>query len=156
MIMIREGMLDVTIAGNTTRLGPGSVAYVASNEEHGWRNAGTDRAKYFVLALGRDKPLLRCRRLDAHVRLNTANYDAPIHLSTARYAAEWNAFSARLRSAQDFATRDQDSTVYLSKRCCVTPDSSDAWHVNRWSQRFCRVMYSMRCFEPSAHLRKRP
>jgi quercetin dioxygenase-like cupin family protein len=56
MIMIREGMLDVTIAGNTTRLGPGSVAYVASNEEHGWRNAGTDRAKYFVLALGRDKP----------------------------------------------------------------------------------------------------
>jgi len=54
MIMIREGMLEVTIAGHITKLGPGSVAYVASFEEHGWRNAGTTRAQYFVLALGRE------------------------------------------------------------------------------------------------------
>jgi len=54
MIMIREGTLEVTIAGRTTKLGPGSVAYVASNEEHGWRNVGTTRAQYFVLALGRE------------------------------------------------------------------------------------------------------
>jgi quercetin dioxygenase-like cupin family protein len=51
MIMIREGTMEVTIAGKTSTLGPGSVAYVASNEEHGWKNVGTDRAKYFVLAL---------------------------------------------------------------------------------------------------------
>jgi len=54
MIMIRDGALEVTIAGHSTNLGAGSVAYVASNEEHGWRNAGTTRAQYFVLALGRE------------------------------------------------------------------------------------------------------
>ena len=54
MIMIREGTLEVTIAGVSKKLGPGSVAYVASNEEHGWRNVGTTRAQYFVLALGRE------------------------------------------------------------------------------------------------------
>src|SRR5713226_889482 len=40
MIMIHEGTLEVTIAGRTSNLGPGSVAYVASGEEHGWRNVG--------------------------------------------------------------------------------------------------------------------
>ena len=54
MIVIREGTMEVTIVGRTTRLGPGSVAYVASGEEHGWRNVGSTRAKYMVLALGRD------------------------------------------------------------------------------------------------------
>jgi quercetin dioxygenase-like cupin family protein len=53
MIMIREGTLAVTIAGKATNIGPGGVAYVASNQEHGWRNAGTTHAHYFVLALGR-------------------------------------------------------------------------------------------------------
>lgn len=56
MIMIHEGTLEVTIAGRSTKLGPGSVAYVASNEEHGWHNVGTARARYFVLALGRKNP----------------------------------------------------------------------------------------------------
>jgi uncharacterized cupin superfamily protein len=55
MLLIREGFLDVIILGKTTRLGPGSVAYLASNQEHGWRNAGTTPARYFVLALGGDK-----------------------------------------------------------------------------------------------------
>jgi quercetin dioxygenase-like cupin family protein len=54
MILIREGIMEVAIAGKSTRLGPGSVAYVASNQEHGWHNAGTTRAHYFVLAIGRD------------------------------------------------------------------------------------------------------
>lgn len=53
LLMVREGALEVTIAGKSSTLGPGSVAYVASNEEHGWRNAGKTRAHYFVLALGR-------------------------------------------------------------------------------------------------------
>ena len=56
MIMIHEGTLEVTIAGRSTKLGPGSVAYVASNEEHGWHNVGIARAQYFVLALGRENP----------------------------------------------------------------------------------------------------
>ncbi|MGO4884808.1 MAG: cupin domain-containing protein [Bryobacteraceae bacterium] len=53
MLLIREGTMEVTIAGKSARLGPGSVAYVASNEEHGWHNAGTTRAHYFVLSIGR-------------------------------------------------------------------------------------------------------
>jgi mannose-6-phosphate isomerase-like protein (cupin superfamily) len=54
IFMIRQGDLDVTIAGKTTRLGSGGVAYVASNVEHGIRNGGHMRAQYFVLALGSD------------------------------------------------------------------------------------------------------
>ncbi len=54
IVMIRNGSLDVMIEGKTTRVGPGSVVYVASNEFHGWKNPGPDRAEYFVIALGRE------------------------------------------------------------------------------------------------------
>jgi quercetin dioxygenase-like cupin family protein len=54
MLLVREGTMEVTISGKTTTLGPGGVAYVASNEDHGWRNTGTTRAHYFVLTLGRE------------------------------------------------------------------------------------------------------
>jgi quercetin dioxygenase-like cupin family protein len=53
MLMLRNGQLDVTIEGKTTRVTAGSVVYVNSNEEHGWKNPGPDRAEYFVLAVGR-------------------------------------------------------------------------------------------------------
>ena len=52
MILIREGTLEVTISGRSVNLGPGSVALVGTNEEHGWRNVGASRARYFVIALG--------------------------------------------------------------------------------------------------------
>lgn len=52
IMMIREGTLEVTISGKSVNLGPGSVAFVASGEEHGWRNVGATRAHYFVMALG--------------------------------------------------------------------------------------------------------
>jgi mannose-6-phosphate isomerase-like protein (cupin superfamily) len=55
IFMIRQGEVDVMIASQTTRLGPGSVAYIASNVEHGIRNAGDTKARYFVLALGSDR-----------------------------------------------------------------------------------------------------
>ncbi len=54
IFLIREGTVEVTIAGRSSRLGPGSVAFVASNEEHGIRNVETTHAQYFVLALGRE------------------------------------------------------------------------------------------------------
>lgn len=52
MLMLQTGVLDVTISGKVTRITAGSVAYVASNEEHGWRNPGPGHAQYFVIALG--------------------------------------------------------------------------------------------------------
>ena len=54
-ILVQEGEMEVTIEGKSTRIGPGSVAYVHSNEMHGWRNVGTTRAQYFVIAIGRQK-----------------------------------------------------------------------------------------------------
>jgi len=55
MVLMLEGILEVTVGNQSARLGPGSVAFAASNENHGWHNVGTTRARYFVLAFGRDK-----------------------------------------------------------------------------------------------------
>jgi len=52
MFMLQTGVLEATINGVTKRITPGSVCYVNSNEEHGIRNPGPDRAEYFVVALG--------------------------------------------------------------------------------------------------------
>jgi quercetin dioxygenase-like cupin family protein len=54
MFLIREGTLEVTISGKSTQLGPGSVAFMGSNDEHGVRNTGTTYAEYFVVAFGKD------------------------------------------------------------------------------------------------------
>lgn len=54
IVMLRTGELDVTIDGKTTRVTAGSVVYVHSNEEHGWKNPGPGRAEYFVMAVGRE------------------------------------------------------------------------------------------------------
>ena len=56
LLLIQEGTLEVTVGDRTDRLGPGSAAYVASGEVHGWRNIGETPARYFVLALGNDDP----------------------------------------------------------------------------------------------------
>jgi len=55
LVLVREGTLEVTVGTKPSRVGPGSAVYVASNEEHGWKNVGTSPAKYFVMALGDDK-----------------------------------------------------------------------------------------------------
>ena len=54
MLMLRSGELDVTIKDVTTRITAGSVVYVNSNEEHGWKNPGPGRAQYFVIAVGKE------------------------------------------------------------------------------------------------------
>src|SRR6516164_3688265 len=51
IVMVQTGMLDVTIEGKVSRVTAGSVVYVNSNEEHGWKNPGTERAEYFVMAI---------------------------------------------------------------------------------------------------------
>jgi quercetin dioxygenase-like cupin family protein len=53
MIFVQTGTLEVLIKGDVTRIGPGSVAYVASNEQHGWKNVGDVPSQYFVFAIGR-------------------------------------------------------------------------------------------------------
>jgi len=52
MFLIVSGTVEITIAGKSTHLGAGGAAFVASNEEHGLRNAGTTPAQYFVVTLG--------------------------------------------------------------------------------------------------------
>jgi uncharacterized cupin superfamily protein len=54
MIMLQEGTLEVIILGQSTRIGPGSVAYIRSNDLHSWKNVGAGPAQYFVLAIGKD------------------------------------------------------------------------------------------------------
>jgi quercetin dioxygenase-like cupin family protein len=51
IVVVKEGTLEVTIAGKVQRAGPGSVIFYASNVEHGMRNAGTTRATYHVFRI---------------------------------------------------------------------------------------------------------
>jgi mannose-6-phosphate isomerase-like protein (cupin superfamily) len=52
MWLIREGTVELMVKGTTYRLGPGSVGFVHSNDEHGIRNVGATAATYFVVAIG--------------------------------------------------------------------------------------------------------
>jgi len=52
MWLIREGTVEITVNGTNYRLGPGSVGFVESNDEHGIKNVGTTSATYFVVAVG--------------------------------------------------------------------------------------------------------
>jgi len=54
MFLVREGVLEATINGKSSRLGPGAVAFVGSNDEHGIRNPGSAAAEYFVVAFGKE------------------------------------------------------------------------------------------------------
>lgn len=55
MMLIKEGTLEATISGKSSRVGPGSVIYINSNEEHGLKNVGDVPAQYFVIEIGTDK-----------------------------------------------------------------------------------------------------
>jgi len=52
MWLIREGTVELTVNGIRSRLGPGSVGFVYSNDEHGINNPGLAPATYFVVAIG--------------------------------------------------------------------------------------------------------
>ena len=54
MMLIREGVMELTIAGKAYRLGPGDVGVIGSNELHNAKNVGTTRAVYFIVNIGRD------------------------------------------------------------------------------------------------------
>jgi quercetin dioxygenase-like cupin family protein len=55
MMLIKEGTLEATISGKSSRVGPGSVIYINSNEEHGLKNVGDVAAQYFVIEIGTDR-----------------------------------------------------------------------------------------------------
>jgi quercetin dioxygenase-like cupin family protein len=46
MWLIREGTVQLTINGTSHVIGPGSVGFVHSNDEHGIKNVGTTLATY--------------------------------------------------------------------------------------------------------------
>lgn len=48
LIVVKEGLMEVTIDGVTTRGGPGSIFFYASNALHGMKNVGTTTATYYV------------------------------------------------------------------------------------------------------------
>ena len=54
MMLVREGLMELTIAGTPYRLGPGDVGVIGSNELHNAKNVGTVRATYFIVNIGRD------------------------------------------------------------------------------------------------------
>jgi mannose-6-phosphate isomerase-like protein (cupin superfamily) len=54
MWLVREGTVEFNVMGKKRNIGPGGVAFVASNEEHGITNVGKTQAKYFVVAVGPD------------------------------------------------------------------------------------------------------
>jgi quercetin dioxygenase-like cupin family protein len=50
-----EGTFEVTITGESTLVGPGSVAYLAPNVVHGIKNVGNARGRYFSVTLSGSK-----------------------------------------------------------------------------------------------------
>ena len=54
MMLIREGVMELTISGKPYRLGPGDVGVIGSNELHNAKNVGSTTARYFIVNIGRD------------------------------------------------------------------------------------------------------
>jgi quercetin dioxygenase-like cupin family protein len=55
MILVRDGTMEVTIQGRSHRLTAGGIAFLASNEEHGFRNVGGTAATYYVIRVATER-----------------------------------------------------------------------------------------------------
>lgn len=51
IVLVKEGRLEVTINGVTTRVGPGSILFLSSGDMHGWKNVGDTDATYYVIRI---------------------------------------------------------------------------------------------------------
>ncbi len=56
LLIVRRG-LRATINGNTSLLGPGSIAVALPGDQHGFVNAGSTKATYYVLKFQSRSPL---------------------------------------------------------------------------------------------------
>jgi mannose-6-phosphate isomerase-like protein (cupin superfamily) len=52
MMLIREGTVEFIMDERREQIGPGGVAFAASNTMHGLKNVGSIPANYFVIAIG--------------------------------------------------------------------------------------------------------
>jgi mannose-6-phosphate isomerase-like protein (cupin superfamily) len=52
LFLLMKGNVAMTVEGKTTVIGPGSAAFIHSNELHGVHNPGPEKAQYFVVATG--------------------------------------------------------------------------------------------------------
>jgi quercetin dioxygenase-like cupin family protein len=51
IIMLREGTLEVTLNGEASTIGPGSVIFIPYETLAGWKNVGTTVAQYYVVSV---------------------------------------------------------------------------------------------------------
>ena len=51
IVVVQSGLLEATIKGVSSRGGPGSIFFYASNDEHGMKNVGTTPATYHVIRI---------------------------------------------------------------------------------------------------------
>jgi quercetin dioxygenase-like cupin family protein len=49
MMIVREGVVEAVLNDTTNRVEAGGLIFCASNEMHGLRNIGTNRATYYVI-----------------------------------------------------------------------------------------------------------
>lgn len=49
LIIVKDGELEATVEGRTFAVPAGSMLLIAPNEHHGWRNAGSVPATYYVM-----------------------------------------------------------------------------------------------------------
>jgi len=56
MFLVREGTLEVEMEGKRSQVGPGGIAYVASNTVYSIRNTSKDWTRYFVFLFGPSHP----------------------------------------------------------------------------------------------------
>jgi (S)-ureidoglycine aminohydrolase len=57
LMIIKEGQVKVTIAGQSKILGPGSIAFAIPGDEHGIENAGNTEATYYILKYKSKQPM---------------------------------------------------------------------------------------------------
>ncbi|HET9746792.1 MAG TPA: cupin domain-containing protein [Chitinophagaceae bacterium] len=61
LMIVKEGTVKITIAGQSRLLGPGSIAFAMPGDEHGIENAGNTGATYFILKYKSKLPMDKLR-----------------------------------------------------------------------------------------------